>query len=77
MLALRLASFDVLAATFDQPPVLLLDDVFSELDARRAHAVIDRLPAAQAFLTSARRDDVGDIGGMTWVVDPSGKVVAS
>lgn len=77
VLALRLASFDVLAASFEDPPLLLLDDVFSELDPTRAQAVIDRLPRGQAFLTSARRDDVGAIDGMTWSIDPTGKVVAT
>ena len=76
VLALRLATFDVLAAEFDDPPVLLFDDVFSELDPRRSEAVIGRLPGAQAFLTSARRDDVGGITGTYWDVDPAGKVVA-
>lgn len=77
VLALRLASYDVLAESFDEPPLLLLDDVFSELDPTRAQAVIDRLPEGQAFLTSARRDDVGAVRGMTWAIDPTGKVVPS
>jgi len=76
VLALRLATFDVLAAEFDDPPILLLDDVFSELDPQRAEAVIGRLPGAQSFLTSARNDDVGRIAGTAWDVDPAGKVVA-
>jgi DNA replication and repair protein RecF len=75
VLALRLASFDVLRATFDEAPVLLLDDVFSELDPQRAAAVVERLPSAQAFLTSARRDDVGAVDGKTWSVESAGKVV--
>lgn len=77
VLAVRLASYDVLTDAFDEPPLLVLDDVFSELDPGRAHAVIDRLPGGQAFLTSARRDDVGAIRGMTWAIDPTGKVVPS
>jgi DNA replication and repair protein RecF len=76
VLALRLAAFDLLADEFDDPPLLLLDDVFSELDVTRAHAVVERLPGAQAFLTSARRGDVGDIDGVSWDVDPAGRVVA-
>ena len=76
VLALRLATFDVLASAFDDPPSLLLDDVFSELDPQRAEAVAGRLPGAQAFLTSARRDDVGGVEGTAWDVDPAGKVVA-
>ena len=35
------------------PPVLLLDDVFSELDARRSSALIRNLPPGQTLLTTA------------------------
>ncbi|MGI9648204.1 MAG: DNA replication/repair protein RecF [Acidimicrobiia bacterium] len=75
VLALRLAAFDLLSDAFDDPPILLLDDVFSELDPARAEAVVSRLPRAQAFLSSARRNDVGSISGVYWQVDPAGKVV--
>jgi recombinational DNA repair ATPase RecF len=34
-------------------PVLLLDDVFSELDPSRAAALVRALPAGQALLTTA------------------------
>jgi DNA replication and repair protein RecF len=34
-------------------PVLLLDDVFSELDADRSAALLGSLPAVQTLLTSA------------------------
>ena len=36
-----------------EPPVLLLDDVFSELDARRSAALVEQLPAGQVLLTTA------------------------
>lgn len=75
VLALRLAAFDLLSNEFDDPPILILDDVFSELDAIRAAAIVERLPGAQAFLSSARHDDVGEIAGAYWDVDPSGTVV--
>ena len=52
-LALRLASHAVVAATVGEAPVLLLDDVFSELDEARAGALVAHLPANQAVLTSA------------------------
>ena len=55
-LALRLAGHRLLTAAIDTPPVLLLDDVFSELDAARAEALMANLPAlsdTQAILTTA------------------------
>ncbi|HLI24051.1 MAG TPA: DNA replication and repair protein RecF [Acidimicrobiales bacterium] len=52
-LALRLAGHAVVSARVGSPPVLLLDDVFSELDARRSAALVALLPAGQALLTTA------------------------
>lgn len=52
-LALRLAAHAVVAETTGSPPVLLLDDVFSELDPERSEALVAHLPAGQAFLTTA------------------------
>jgi len=55
-LALRLAEADYLATTNADPPVLLLDDIFSELDAERRHAVLTLLPEAeQVFVTTTDR----------------------
>jgi DNA replication and repair protein RecF len=51
-LALRLATHGVLAGAAGEPPVLLLDDVFSELDEDRAGALLAHLPAGQAVLTT-------------------------
>ncbi|MCB1269649.1 MAG: DNA replication and repair protein RecF, partial [Microthrixaceae bacterium] len=52
-LALRLASHRVLLETHDSPPVLLLDDVFSELDPERSAALLRSLPEGQTVLSSA------------------------
>ncbi|HEX5615314.1 MAG TPA: DNA replication/repair protein RecF [Acidimicrobiia bacterium] len=52
-LALRLAGHDLCSELTHSTPVLLLDDVFSELDARRAAALVHRLPAGQTLLTTA------------------------
>jgi DNA replication and repair protein RecF len=51
-LALRLAGHQVVEEASGSAPVLLLDDVFSELDARRAGALLAHLPRAQALLTT-------------------------
>ncbi|MDA8279658.1 MAG: DNA replication and repair protein RecF [Actinomycetota bacterium] len=61
-LALRLGTYHLAVADGGPAPVLLLDDVFSELDAARAEALVAELPAGQVLLTTA--------------VDPPGPVVA-
>jgi DNA replication and repair protein RecF len=52
-LALRLAIHREIEREHGQPPVLLLDDVFSELDPSRCDALVSALPVGQAFLSSA------------------------
>lgn len=52
-LALRLAAHRVVAEVVGSEPVLLLDDVFSELDPHRSRALVDRLPATQTLVTTA------------------------
>jgi DNA replication and repair protein RecF len=51
--ALRLAAHLAATERFGSPPLLLLDDVFSELDPARAHALVAHLPAAQVLITTA------------------------
>lgn len=52
-LALRLAVHRTVAAHTGVTPVLLLDDVFSELDGSRSEALVANLPAGQTLLTTA------------------------
>jgi DNA replication and repair protein RecF len=52
-LALRLAGHMVVRELAGAAPVLLLDDVFSELDAHRAAALVHNLPPGQTLLTTA------------------------
>jgi DNA replication and repair protein RecF len=52
-LTLRLAVHRVVTVATDTPPVLLLDDVFSELDHERSAALLAHLPAGQTLLTTA------------------------
>ncbi len=52
-LALRLAAHDVVTELVGEPPLLLLDDVFSELDPSRSAALVEHLPRGQAVLTTA------------------------
>lgn len=52
-LALRLAGHRITTGRLGTPPVLLLDDVFSELDPQRSQALLGALPGGQALLTTA------------------------
>jgi DNA replication and repair protein RecF len=52
-LALRLAAHHVITEVTGSAPVLLLDDVFSELDPDRSDALLANLPPGQTLLTSA------------------------
>ncbi|MDQ2728333.1 MAG: DNA replication/repair protein RecF [Actinomycetota bacterium] len=52
-LALRLAGHRIVTDRIGSAPVLLLDDVFSELDPFRAGALLAGLPEGQALLTTA------------------------
>lgn len=65
-LALRMAAFYVIERRRGAPPILLLDDVLSELDPLRSRGVVELLPRGQVFLTTAR-DDV-TASGDRWVV---------
>jgi recombinational DNA repair ATPase RecF len=49
-------------------PVLLLDDVFSELDETRAAALVRNLPAGQTLLTTAAALPNGVVAERTLVV---------
>ena len=74
ILALKLAELDVLTELDGRPPLLLLDDVFSELDPeRRAHLVrrIGDLP--QAIVTTTTPDDLDPAlvaASTLWRVEP-------
>ena len=52
-LALRLAAHRVVTDATGSPPILLLDDVFSELDPDRSAALLAHLPVGQTVLSSA------------------------
>lgn len=52
-LALRLSAHRVVTEATGSPPILLLDDVFSELDPERSAALLEHLPPGQTVLSSA------------------------
>ena len=75
ILALKLAELDLLSAHNGRPPLLLLDDVFSELDPERRGHLVRRIGALpQAFVTTTA---LGDLDpsliaiATTWEVRPA------
>ena len=52
-LALRLATHRLIAERVGTPPILVLDDVLSELDPSRATALLVNLPVGQVIITTA------------------------
>ena len=62
-LALRLAGHALVTERVGSRPVLLLDDVFSELDSARSEALLRCLPEGQALVTTA-----GEVPAATAVV---------
>ena len=59
ILALKLAELDIVTAIDGRPPLLLLDDVFSELDPERRSHLVRRIAALpQAFVTTTTLDDL-------------------
>ncbi len=68
-LALRLAAYDLLRADGDDP-VLILDDVFAELDTGRRRRLAEMVaPAEQVLITAAVPEDVpGELTGANYTV---------
>ena len=57
VLALKMAEIDILQEIFGEPPLLLLDDISSELDAGRSRNLVDFLTSRdiQVFVTTTER----------------------
>lgn len=58
LLAIKIIELDLLAEHFEQTPLLLLDDVFSELDTQRRRALADLTKAYQTIITTTDADVV-------------------
>ena len=64
-LGLRLGVHRLVTNRVGVPPVLLLDDVFSELDPERSAALLAALPAGQTLLSSATELPPGAVAELT------------
>ena len=62
-LSLKLASRELFYQDTEQWPVLLLDDVLSELDRKRQEFVLNRIRGGQVFLTCCEEEKTGLLTG--------------
>lgn len=62
-LALKLAERDIFREVTGETPVLLLDDVLSELDPKRQEFVLNRISDGQVFISCCEDDRLGTLLG--------------
>ena len=60
-LALKLAARDIFQQETEEWPVLLLDDVLSELDAKRQEFVLNRITDGQVFITCCEEEKLAKL----------------
>lgn len=58
LLALKIFELNLIEKARGAKPIFLLDDVFSELDGARRHALVDRLKKHQTIITTTDADSV-------------------
>ena len=61
-ISLKLAEREIFRDDTGEEPVLLLDDVLSELDARRQDFVLNQIKSGQVFITCCETDKLTELG---------------
>ena len=61
-ISIKLAERELMKRDSDEEPLLLLDDVLSELDAGRQDFVLNKLNSGQVFITCCETDRLTEIG---------------
>ena len=73
-LSLKLAERDIFLAETGEAPVLLLDDVLSELDARRQDFVLNRIGGGQTLITCCEDAQIAEKTGGTVIFVENGTI---
>ncbi|HAD81812.1 TPA: hypothetical protein DCG35_04950 [Candidatus Edwardsbacteria bacterium] len=56
---MKLAMAEIMAAQLKEKPVILMDEIFAELDSGRSESLIHQLdPECQVFIASAHENDI-------------------
>lgn len=58
VLAIKLAQIDLMMKQTQETPIVLLDDVFSELDEKRQKLLLDHIQEVQSFITCTGIEDI-------------------
>ena len=74
-LSIKLAEREIHLQETDEYPVLLLDDVLSELDAKRQEFVLNRIGGGQTLITCCEDDGIAQRTGAKVITVSSGKAV--
>lgn len=74
ILAMKVACLKILEQSTDQTPILLLDDVFSELDDERKKNLMNVLSGVQVFITTAEGMGEFEKNNITFFEVKNGKV---
>ena len=67
-ISLKLAEREIIRDDTGEEPILLLDDVLSELDAKRQDFVLNRIKTGQVFITCCEPGRLTELGAVT-VID--------
>ena len=65
LLSLKLAEVEILKDKKEETPIILLDDVFSELDVNRINFLIEYISSYQVFITTTEIDSIKSISNKT------------
>ena len=74
-LAIKLAEREIIRTTTGEYPLLLLDDVLSELDEVRQDFVLNRIAGGQVFITCCDGRQVSDRTGGKLIFVDDGRIV--
>ncbi len=66
-ISLKLAEREIFRDDTGEEPILLLDDVLSELDARRQDFVLNQIKTGQVFITCCETDRLTELGEVTMI----------
>ena len=74
-LSIKMAEREIFLAETGEPPVLLLDDVLSELDSKRQEFVLNRIGGGQTLITCCEDEEISRRTGSRVIMIENGRIV--